>query len=81
MRSMNKSFTPPQTETEASFPDIPEKQYHKVAEQFDVYMNQCCVSYTKGKQVLTDVSLFARPGEILGLIGGSGVENPPVYGL
>ena len=48
------------------------KDKSKIGKKFDVYMKDCCVSYQKGKEVLTDISLHAEPGEILGLIGGSG---------
>ncbi|MHA1730068.1 MAG: ABC transporter ATP-binding protein [Promethearchaeota archaeon] len=43
------------------------------SEDFDIFMRNCYVSYDNGKTtVLKDVSLEARKGEILGLIGGSG---------
>jgi ABC-type multidrug transport system ATPase subunit len=44
----------------------------KIGEEYDIFMENASVSYTKNKEVLSDVSLFAKSGEILGLIGGSG---------
>ncbi|MHA1520584.1 MAG: ABC transporter ATP-binding protein [Promethearchaeota archaeon] len=46
--------------------------FQEIGENFDLFMQNASVSYGKGKEVLKDVSLFAKPGEILGLIGGSG---------
>jgi ABC-2 type transport system ATP-binding protein len=60
------------TETMASFPRYSRKDVKIIGDLFDIYMNHASVEYTKGKRVLTDVSLFAKPGEIMGLIGGSG---------
>ena len=48
------------------------KDYKKIGEKFDLFMKDICVSYKRGNQILNNVSLFANPGEILGLIGGSG---------
>ncbi len=48
------------------------KDYKEIGKDFDIFMKKSSVEYTKGVEVLGDVSLFARPGEILGLIGGSG---------
>ena len=52
--------------------DYTEKDVTQIGAAFDIFMKNVNVSYEKGKQVLTDVSLFAKSGEILGLIGGSG---------
>ncbi len=41
-------------------------------EDYDIFMRSCTVSYDKRIVVLSDVSLDAKKGEILGLIGGSG---------
>jgi ABC-2 type transport system ATP-binding protein len=59
------------TETMAKFPHFERKDKDNLS-QFDLYMRNANVEYTKGKRVLSNVSLYARPGEILGLIGGSG---------
>ena len=48
------------------------KDYSEIGREYDIFMKDAHVSYTKGKQVLMNVSLFAKPGDILGLIGGSG---------
>jgi len=46
--------------------------YQEIGKKFVLFMQNASVSYTKGKEILKNVSLFAKPGEILGLIGGSG---------
>ncbi len=48
------------------------KDFKEVGKDFDIFMKEASVEYKKGTQVLGDVSLFAKPGEILGLSGGSG---------
>lgn len=40
--------------------------------EYDIFMRDCSVAYEKGNIVLRDVSLEAKKGDILGLIGGSG---------
>ncbi|MHA1340280.1 MAG: ABC transporter ATP-binding protein [Promethearchaeota archaeon] len=40
--------------------------------EYDIFMRDCWVSYDKKKIVLKKISLEAKKGEILGLIGGSG---------
>ncbi|MHA1821007.1 MAG: ABC transporter ATP-binding protein [Promethearchaeota archaeon] len=42
------------------------------SDEYDIYMKDVDVSYDKKLTVLKDVSLQAKKGEILGLIGGSG---------
>jgi len=39
---------------------------------YSIYMKNASVEYTKGLRVLNDVTLTAKKGEILGLLGGSG---------
>lgn len=58
----------------SSFPnhDYSIKDYKKIGKQYDLFMKDACVSYKKGKQILSNVNLYAKPGEIMGLIGGSG---------
>ena len=48
------------------------KDYKAIGKKYDLFMKNISVSYKRGKQVMKNVSLFAGPGEILGLIGGSG---------
>lgn len=51
---------------------VSKEEKERISREYDIYMDRVCVSYTRGKQVLTDVSLHAKSGDILGLIGGSG---------
>ena len=48
------------------------QDFQEIGVDYDLFMQNASVSYTKGKNVMKNVSLFAKPGEILGLIGGSG---------
>lgn len=48
------------------------KDYQTIGKHFDLFLSNASVSYTKKKQILYNVSLYVKPGEILGLIGGSG---------
>ncbi|MHA1732077.1 MAG: ABC transporter ATP-binding protein [Promethearchaeota archaeon] len=41
-------------------------------DEYSIIMKNASVEYTKGKRVLWNVTLTARKGEVLGLIGGSG---------
>lgn len=52
--------------------DLTKAEKDRIGEEYDIYMKDVCVSYTKGKQVLSEATLHAKRGEILGLIGGSG---------
>ncbi len=45
---------------------------------YSIYMKNASVEYTKGVRVLSDVTLTAKKGEILGLLGGSGAGKSTV---
>jgi len=47
-------------------------------EQYSIYMNNASVEYSKGIRVLSNVTLTAKKGEILGLLGGSGAGKSTV---
>ncbi|MHA1602603.1 MAG: ABC transporter ATP-binding protein, partial [Promethearchaeota archaeon] len=65
----NITFISPSVKLEK---DYSIKDYREIGQKYDLFMKDASVSYTKGNQILEYVSLFAKPGEILGLIGGSG---------
>lgn len=63
-RSSGKASTRPTKGTKESPADIRDK--------YSLYMENASVEYKKGVKVLWNVTLSARKGEVLGLIGGSG---------
>ncbi|MHA1887785.1 MAG: hypothetical protein DRO88_04100 [Promethearchaeia archaeon] len=48
------------------------KDYREIGQKYDVFLANASVAYRKGKSILHDITLYLKPGEILGLIGGSG---------
>jgi ABC-2 type transport system ATP-binding protein len=47
-------------------------------DQYSIYMKDASVEYSKGIRVLSNVTLTAKKGEILGLLGGSGAGKSTV---
>lgn len=69
--SLSSDLNPPANAKSIKM-DYSLKDYKEIRGKFDIFMQDACVAYKRGKQVLSNVSLYAAPGEILGLIGGSG---------
>ncbi|WP_457558500.1 ABC transporter ATP-binding protein [Candidatus Harpocratesius sp.] len=58
--------------SDTTFKNYTIKDYKEIGKNYDLFLSEASVAYQKGKSVLNNISLYLKPGEILGLIGGSG---------
>lgn len=49
--------------------------------QGDIHFNNISFSYTKGKQVLNNISLYAKPGQKIAIVGSTGAGKTTIINL